>query len=361
MKEISRILGQKIYLFRKRCLLSVQMLKRRLSFFAYCFFPIGKKFFVIGTPIHSNIGDSAIAIAEIAILGEYIKKKYIKEITFEECNEYFDVLKLAITSKCIIFWHGGGNMGDEWWEEEKLRRRFLCKYDNNIVVFPQTFFYSATQSGRIKEKESVLAYNRKNVTLVARERFSFICMKELYPQARVILTPDIVLSSTMETFGAARSERKGVLLCMRNDLERVMSDAERDAIKSILEEKGIPFKETDMHTDRTVTKVNRQERVRQKMDEFLRVRLVITDRLHGMVFSALTGTPCIVFSNYNHKVRGTYEWIKFLPYIRYAESLKDLKDYIPELISMESCEYDNAKLLPSFEQLSEVIRDYAVN
>jgi pyruvyl transferase EpsI len=38
--------------------------------------------------------------------------------------------------------------------------------------------------------------------------------------------------------------------------------------------------------------------------------LVVTDRLHGMVFSYITNTPCIVFPNNNHKIKGTYEWIK---------------------------------------------------
>ena len=44
-----------------------------------------------------------------------------------------------------------------------------------------------------------------------------------------------------------------------------------------------------------------------KLKEFAGAQLVITDRLHGMVFCYLTNTPCIVFSNYNHKVLGTYE------------------------------------------------------
>lgn len=43
---------------------------------------------------------------------------------------------------------------------------------------------------------------------------------------------------------------------------------------------------------------------------FKSAKLVITDRLHGMIFCYLTNTPCLVFQNNNHKVRETYEWIK---------------------------------------------------
>ena len=61
------------------------------------------------------------------------------------------------------------------------------------------------------------------------------------------------------------------------------------------------------------------------MQEFCDAKLVITDRLHGMIFAAISETPCIVFSNYNHKVGGTYEWIKQLPYIRYVENMGEAK------------------------------------
>ena len=92
------------------------------------------------------------------------------------------------------------------------------------------------------------------------------------------------------------------------------------------------------------------------MQEFCGAELLITDRLHGMVFAALTGTPCIVFSNYNHKVKGTYEWIKYLPYIRYVETQKEAISLIPDLMTMKNCQYDNAFLLQHFEILAKVVK-----
>ena len=35
------------------------------------------------------------------------------------------------------------------------------------------------------------------------------------------------------------------------------------------------------------------------MSEIGKRKVVVTDRLHGMIFCAITGTPCVVFSNYN--------------------------------------------------------------
>ena len=66
-------------------------------------------------------------------------------------------------------------------------------------------------------------------------------------------------------------------------------------------------------------------------------------------------TPCIAFSNNNHKVKGTYDWIRYLPYIKYAETIEEAEGYIPELLAMKNCRFDNTPLLPYFEKLKEVV------
>ena len=81
----------------------------------------------------------------------------------------------------------------------------------------------------------------------------------------------------------------------------------------------------------------RLELVRIKMQRFAESQIVITDRLHGMVFAALTGTPCMVFANNHHKVMGTYDWISYLPYIKYASDVEDAIKIIPQLLKMNNC------------------------
>ncbi len=254
-------------------------------------------------------------------------------------------------------------MGNQWMGEEVLRRDVTALFpDNPTIIFPQTIYYTPDEAGQLEQKQSVPIYNgKKNLTLVAREQTSCEIMGQLYPDTALLLTPDIVLSATMETFGVEPGDRDGVLLCMRSDAERSMSDEDRNAVEAALQEQGFSYRKTDMYCKEAVTKENRSDRVREKMQEFVSAKLVITDRLHGMVFAAITGTPCIVFSNYNHKVRGTYEWIKYLPYIRYAETVKDVERYLPELLEMENCQYDNSPLLPYFEKLAQVVKGYASN
>ena len=49
-------------------------------------------------------------------------------------------------------------------------------------------------------------------------------------------------------------------------------------------------------------------------------KLVVTDRLHCMIFCAVTGTPCIAFDNSNKKISGVYKmWLGDLNYISVSE------------------------------------------
>lgn len=194
-----------------------------------------------------------------------------------------------------------------------------------------------------------------NLTIVAREKKSLSIMKNMYPDTNILFTPDIVLSASMEVFGVEEQVRKGVLFCVRNDAEKLVDDTVWRTLEKIVFDYGKTCKKTDMYSDCPVTKKNRTECVRKKMQEFCGAELVITDRLHGMIFAAVTETPCIVFSNYNHKVKGTYDWISYLPYIKYAKTLEQAKKEIPVLLTIGSCKFDNEPLKPYFNKLAKIV------
>jgi pyruvyl transferase EpsI len=193
--------------------------------------------------------------------------------------------------------------------DENLRRDIIVySKDNPMLIFPQTIYFTPDEKGEEETKKSKNVYNgNKKLCIAAREQVSFELMKKLYPDARIMLVPDIVLSTTKDTYGIKTKNRRGVMLCMRSDVERSIVDNEFQSIVDYIKELQLSFYSTDMHSEHIVTKENRYNDVKEKMEEFSRSKLVITDRLHGMIFAAITETPCIVFSNYNHKVKGTYE------------------------------------------------------
>jgi len=349
-----------IYLsFHHRLFLKKEFLKK--FFKTWVYFRVTKKpqFIVVGSPTHINLGDSAITISQTNFLTEIdsSKTECVKELTFSEYNKDRNIYKKAISPKSVICGLGGGNMGNQWPDEELFRQELIKDFPNNpIIIFPQTIFYLDDKNDGIKE-ESIKLYNsHQNLTLVAREQKSFEIMKELYPNCKILLVPDIVLSSFKNDFGVTASERKGILLCLRSDAERKINDSGTDKIIEYLNNQKLDFRKTDMYSDCEVTKENRAECVRKKMQEFCGANLVITDRLHGMIFAALSETPTIVIGNYNHKVRGSFEWIKSLPYIKYADSVDEVLTEIPEMLKIQGCRYDNSALSSYFDLLAEEVK-----
>ena len=338
--------------------------KRQYHFRRYLRYPRGRKIYILGSPVYTNLGDSAILIAQIEFLKHIgISQDNIKEVTYREYYQDRDIIKKCIKSRDLLCGMGGGNMGNQWYKEEQFRYDVLDDFHNNpTIIFPQTIYFTAEERSVEDKTKSISYYNlRNNLTLVAREKVSYQYMKELYPHANVLLTPDIVLSTRMNTFDIYPEERKEVILCIRSDVEKVINDKVWESLEKQLDVLGEKHRRMDMYSDCNVTKENRRELVKNKMQEFASAKLVITDRLHGMVFAAITGTPCIVFGNYNQKVRGTYEWIQHLSYIHFVHDEDEANVLIKKLLDEKETFFDNRKLMLHFKELEEEIKKYGFN
>jgi pyruvyl transferase EpsI len=163
-------------------------------------------------------------------------------------------------------------------------------------------------------------------------------MKKLFPGNTVLLTPDIVLSSRNCDFSKNRS---GAMICIRSDIESILDNNKKMLIAKILLKKysNITYTDTVERGSLYRIKPNRLI-VMKKLNQFRHKKIVVTDRLHGMVFSAITGTPCIALTNFNHKVLGTYKWIRKLGYIKFINSTDELESAIELLDTSKRYTYD---------------------
>lgn len=93
------------------------------------------------------------------------------------------------------------------------------------------------------------------------------------------------------------------------------------------------------------------------LNEISQLDIVITDRLHGMIFCYITGTPCIVFDNDNHKISETYKkWLKeTCNYIILLEDTKTdiLIDSISKLKQIKKEEY--TILTEKFKMINQIL------
>ena len=295
-----------------------------------------KKIIYTLVPTHGNMGDQAIASATINYLKENFVNYDIVQIYREETYRYLKAIKKIINKDDVIILHGGGNLGNLYPVEER-DRRFIIQHlrKNKIISMTQTMNFSKDSFGKHELNKSRKIYNaNKNLTIIAREKHSYKLMKENF-NSNIILNPDIVFYLNNK-IDCNRFERTNIMTCLRNDKESVVGSNKENLITDLKRNYG-QVVEFDTVINKTVTKEEREKELNKMFDKFLKSKVVITDRLHGMVFCAITKTPCIVTKSLDHKVTGTYQWIKDLNYIRLVESIEfeNIQPIIEELSSIK--------------------------
>ena len=305
-----------------------------------------KAVYLVFTPEHENLGDHAIAQAETVWLKE-LRIPYI-EVTGKRLEELKRRKCLHIMNGRSILVHGGGYLGTIWMSSELLLRDVISQNQKSpIIILPNTIYYENTCEGLAElEKSKEIYCNHPSLKIYAREQYSFIEMKTVYRD--VALVPDMVfrLNKCENT-----NHRSGGILCVRNDRERTRTTETDLIIRKQLEGLfGDHIRSLDMVASHAIPVSERDAELEKQFDAFRHAELVVTDRLHGMIFCAITGTPCIVIDSKSPKVRGCYEWIKDLPYIQFCDDpLKIVEIY--HAIPKQEWVYDNSKLLPLYEPL----------
>jgi pyruvyl transferase EpsI len=266
---------------------------------------------------YGNLGDVAITYAQTKFIQEHSDYEVL-EIPLSKSLEGLIFVKRVIKKNDIVTIVGGGNLGDLYEQIEFIRQLVVKSFPNNkIISFPQTFDFK-------KEKELEIAKKvysaHPNLYLIAREVISYQLMQQHFKKNKIFITPDIVLSLVERKV----EQRKGALVCIRNDKEGKMADTQKISINTFLQNRFEKIACYDTHLGKNG--LSEEERVNELFkiwEAFRTSELVVTDRLHGMVFCYITNTPCIVFPNINHKIKGTYEWIKDEPTLIFTEECKD--------------------------------------
>lgn len=315
-----------------RCIYKCFLLFRRHYF--------KKKFLLINTPEHGNLGDHAIAIAERTFLHKYFPDIPVVEITGDWLRKEFSIFRRFIRKEDIILMTGGGFLGSLWMREEWTVRNVINTFpENTIFIFPQTVFFEKTPNGNQELEISRRIYESHNkLYMCLRDVQSYEFVKKHFPQLNnIYLFPDMV---TMFPVRYIEVERNGILLCLRKDGEKAISDSEKEAIIKKLRDERLEYRETTTVEKNNISITERATKVNQKLYEFQCSRLVITDRLHAMLFAAITGTPCIAYDNISKKVSGVYHWIRDLDYIKVVGKDDDICRLIDSYSNMPSRQFD---------------------
>ena len=266
---------------------------------------------------YGNLGDIAITYAQVKYLEEHFPNHKIVTI-FANDIYLLRKYKTSIQPSDIITIIGGGNMGDSYKVLEDSRRYIIKLFPKNkIISFPQSIDFKSHKSLH----QSIKVYGKHpNLHIFAREPQSYEMMKTSFHNNHVYLVPDIVLSmKNMES----QTDREGIILCLRNDLEKHLSDQQKESLIVSITKKYENINRHDTFIDNLPKELGEQE-LNKLWDVFRKSKVVITDRLHGMIFCAITKTPCVVLPNSNHKIASTYQkWLGNLKYIKFVEKFDE--------------------------------------
>ena len=282
-----------------------------------------KKFsgdYLLGTPLHTNLGDHLITLSENYYLQSIDYSKEIMEIPTEMFQVYKKRLKKAIPQNAVIFINGGRWMGNLWPNEEILMEEIVSTFQNNrIIIFPQTIYY---EKGKNFYNELLVSSKKKfencsDLTLCVREQFSYDFAVEKYKNIKILLVPDIAFAYYNKSPKNSNiNSNKVVSFCLREDRERCRDISIESLLKQFFLNNGYKIDKINTISKVRIPYFARERIVISRLRKFARSNFVVTDRLHGMIFSFLTRTPCIVLDNKTQKVSGVYRtWLEKCNYI----------------------------------------------
>lgn len=315
-----------------------------------------KKIILMGIPHHDNLGDVAIGYAEKNFLKENFSNYelicYSEEDLINNMSK-IEMEKNNINENDIIFLHGGGNFGNQYLKIEESRRQIIKMFPNNsIIMFPQTIYFTDDEKGRKELEISKKIYSEhKKLIITPRDKKSLEIIKEEFRQNKILLLPDIVtyLKFYEET------KREGVLLIFRNDKEKSIKYDDEMRIQNLVKEKFDKIEKMDISEGKYFEEEYLEQKLFETLEKYKKFKLVITDRLHGMIFAMITGTPCIALKNYNYKVESFYQWFKELNYIEFLNNIDELEIKVEKLKNIKVKYSDEFK--NEFDKLIQIVNE----
>lgn len=177
--------------------------------------------------------------------------------------------------------------------------------------------------------------------MCVRDRKSYEFAKTWFDNGNIYLVPDMALSYTFDDYVKVDVGKK-VGYCLRKDREYLRSETTEYKLKVFLQ--GQDYRAVNLSTMSLIRipSFRRCKTVQRRLKSFSSCSLIVTDRLHGMIFSYITRTPCIFMDNKTRKISGVYhEWLADVDWIcemKGNENWDDVVTFVETLKNMKNLE-----------------------
>ncbi|WP_192816129.1 polysaccharide pyruvyl transferase family protein [Oenococcus oeni] len=317
--------------------------------------------FLFGVPIYGNLGDQAIAEGERELLSRCTNKKILEVIEPE--TQYFirkiKKIENKTGTKPVLFWQGGGNMGDVWVDQEKLRQLTALAFPNDKIFFlPQSVSFK--KNSDIFRKSHFVYDKLTNSFFFFRDKISWSFARDKMGISKNnFLVPDTVIALT-RSINYFHSTREGILKVFRSDIEKEnVFDSQKESLSKYLSKiEYIQVFDTVHHELEFFGKAKRKRIIKKTLNLFSLKKLIITDRLHGLIFSVITNTPVIVFDNNNHKISNfVHTWLDDFSFV-YLVKTEDSTEKIRQVAHNFLYHYDRNSYIKNNDALYRNIEEY---
>lgn len=317
-----------------------------------------QKIWLICAADYGNLGDHAIAEAEHTFFRERFHTGLLELPCVEERSVYAHAKKQIQPSDLLVI-TGGGFLGSLWFDTECKVRKILKEFSGNpTIILPQTLYWGNSEQQK-EQTRKIYAEHEGPLVLCARDAVTEQEMQRSYPECNIIAAPDMVLSQDWSEY-FQEQKRHGALLCLKaeDDKESILSAEERTYLERLGQELcGESFfcsTSIDGYFDQT----ERRALLSDRLQAFAGSQLVITDRLHGLLFAVITGTPCVALNNCNHKVRATFEWVKTVKNVRFAGSPDQAARSAESVLQAGAVRFQRNQWTAAFEKLGKTLREF---
>lgn len=285
-----------------------------------------KRIWYFCVPTHSNLGDQAQACC----IEKYFRKFFSDHIVFLLSNNAFDfyeekilmILKEKIKETDLIFFQSGYTFTGIH-PYENMHRKIVENFPYNKIVFlPQTVKF---KNQKILENVQNFYGKYDNIYFFARDKISYDIYKSIFPEHRnVHCFPDIV-TTEIGNYDFNNNERNGILLCVRNDVEKLYLFQEISLFKEKLQKIAkVSLSDTNSETKENSLK-EYWKKIEETIDDYAQYQVIITDRYHGTIFALIANTPVIILKTTDHKVVTGADWFEGV-YEDYVYVVNDLEE-----------------------------------
>lgn len=318
-----------------------------------------KAIILFNSPDYANLGDHAIALAEKNFFEKQFPEFDFIEIACTQYEKESVKIKGAIQKEDVLLITGGGNSGDFYLRIQDIFSQIIQEYrENKIIVGPQTMFFVGDAYSETEKKNMKSIYeSHPHLFLTAREHQTAELYDVLFDRGiKRIEIPDIAF---LLKFNAGENvRRQGALVCLRQDRERCTEVTQQEII-NILEICNLKASDYSTLSDTQVMLDNRIEKVQAALKIIAGAQVVVTDRLHCMIFCVITDTPCVVFNNKTGKVFEMIKWIEECGKVIRCEKLDDCKGAVQKVMAADvSNERTLAKLQTIFDEYAKLLRSF---